>query len=154
MAQYATPDQITYITTRRGAGRHLGVYSPTERARATSGRSRHRPDSSVYLRRRLLASGLLLLAVAAVLFLAQLIQAGIGGGPLTATGAAATSGGSSPVIGAASRDYIVQPGDTLWSIAGRVDRAGDERPLVDALDRELHGQPIYPGESVVIPSHW
>lgn len=113
--------------------------------------ARTRPDRLVYRRRRLLAVGLLLLAVAAVLGLAQLIQAGIGGGPLTTTGAAA---GSSAAIPAGTRYYVVQPGDTLWSIADRVDPNGDERPLVDALVRETGGSSLYPGERVAIPSRW
>ena len=155
MAQYATPAKITYITTRRNSDRHLNVYRPApQRARSISRRTIGQPlDKSVYRRRRLLAAGLFLLAVAAVLVLAQLIQAGIGGGPLTATGAAATSG-SAAMIPAGTREYVVQPGDTLWSIAARVDTKGDERPLVDALDQELHGQSLFPGEQIAIPSHW
>jgi hypothetical protein len=46
--------------------------------------------------------------------------------------------------------YTVQPGDTLWSIARRIDPAHDPRPLVDALiaynhlDGDLQvGQAIY-----------
>jgi nucleoid-associated protein YgaU len=104
----------------------------------------------VYRRRRLLAGGLLLLAVAAVLIFAQLIQAGIGGGPLPTTGAAATSAG--PMIQAGARQYVVRPGDTVWSIANALDHGGDERPLVDALVKELHGATLYPGQVVTLPA--
>jgi hypothetical protein len=143
MAQYATPTQITYIATNRSQERHLRLYRPAPR----------RPDRAVYRRRRLLAAGVFLLGIAAVLVLAQLIQAGIGGGPLTTTGAAAGSG-SPGMIAAGTRDYVVQPGDTIWSIAARVDPRGDERPLVDALDHELEGTALYPGEQVAIPARW
>lgn len=49
--------------------------------------------------------------------------------------------------------YVVQPGDTLWSIAHRLDPAGDERPLVDRLASQLRGTSIYPGETIQIPDH-
>ncbi len=49
--------------------------------------------------------------------------------------------------------YVVEPGDTLWSIAHRLDPAGDERPIVDRLASQLHGTSIYPGEALQIPDH-
>src|SRR3974390_491135 len=84
------------------AGRHRG--EAVERVEA------RRAPAAVYRRRRLLAGGLALLAVAAVLIGGQLIQAGIGGGPLATTGAAAGPG----MIHAGATEYIVRPGDTLW----------------------------------------
>lgn len=50
---------------------------------------------------------------------------------------------------AASRVYVVQPGDTVWSIAARIaGPAGDPRPLVDGLIRTNHiaDGVITPGE--------
>lgn len=140
MPQYASQQFIIRPT----AVPHLTLYRPPPR----------RPDRSVHRRRRLLAAGLLLFAIAAVLLLAQLIQAGIGGGPLTTTGAAASPAGSASMIPAGTRTYVVEPGDTIWSIAARIDPNGDERPLVDALDHELKGAALYPGEQVPIPTHW
>ena len=35
--------------------------------------------------------------------------------------------------------YVVRPGDTLWSIATRLDPSGDPRPLVAQLEAEVHG---------------
>ena len=143
-------------TSPRGGGsaaRHLELYRPGTRAAspraASSARSvrGHRHDPAVYRRRRLLAAGLTLLAVAAVLILAQLIQAGIGGGPLTTTGAAAGSG----VIPAGATEYVVRPGDTLWSIAARLAPGRDERPLVDELAQQTHGASLYPGQVIVLP---
>ena len=66
----------------------------------------------------------------------QLVRAGIGGGPLTTTGAAASSG----PIPAGTTAYVVRSGDTLWSIAARIDPSGDERPVVDALAKETGGR--------------
>lgn len=152
---------VATLTPRRSPSaapgeRHLAMYRPAPQTRrprpAASGPVvplRPRLDPAVYRRRRLLAGGLFLLAVAAVLILAQLIQAGIGGGPLPATGAAATPVG--PMIQAGARQYVVRPGDTVWSIANALDHGGDERPLVDALVRELHGTNLYPGQVVTLP---
>ena len=106
-----------------------------------------RPDRAVYRRRRLLVGGLLLLSLAAVLIVAQLIQAGIGGGPLTATGAAAGPGGVTP---AGATVYVVRPGDTLWSIAARLEPGRDERPLVDRLAKQAGGTTLYPGQVLSI----
>ena len=47
--------------------------------------------------------------------------------------------------------WVVQPGDTLWAIARRLDPNGDIRPLVDALSREVHGRPLQVGQQIVLP---
>jgi nucleoid-associated protein YgaU len=122
------------------AGRHRGEAAERVEAR--------RARAAVYRRRRLLAGGLLLLVVAAVLIGAQLIQAGIGGGPLTTTGAAAGPG----MIQAGATEYIVRPGDTLWTIAAAMAPGRDERPVVDRLVHELGGASIYPGEVIRLQS--
>lgn len=57
--------------------------------------------------------------------------------------------GSVPVAGGYA--YTVQPGDTLWSIASRLEPGADPRPLVDRLQAELHGRPLLPGERLVLP---
>lgn len=122
---------------------------PTARpARRLTPRSAQRLDRAVYRRRRLMAGGLFLLAIAAVLILAQLIQAGIGGGPLTATGAAAGPG----MLQAGATEYVVRPGDTLWSIAAALEPGRDERPLVDQLAKETHGASLYPGQVIPLPT--
>lgn len=146
----------------RGAGsstRHLELYRSGPRAagprtapsrtvlRAPSARA-HRQEPAVYRRRRLLAAGVSLLAIAAVLVMVQLIQAGIGGGPLATTGAAAGSG----LIPAGATEYVVRPGDTLWSIAAALAPGRDERPLVDELAQQLGGTSLYPGEQISLPA--
>ena len=143
--------------TSRGAGspaRHLELYRPgpcpasprPERVGPASRGCRQSP--AVYRRRRLLVAGLGLLAIAAVLVIAQLIQAGIGGGPLATTGAAAGPG----LVPAGTTSYVVRPGDTLWNIAAALEPGRDERPLVDQLARQLGGSSLYPGEQITLPA--
>ncbi len=103
---------------------------------------------SVYRRRRLLAAGLLLLAIAAVLVTAQSALAGTGGGPLTTTGAAAAG---RVMVPAGAQEWVVRPGDTLWSIARALDPKGDVRPLVDRLASEVGGATVYPGQVIPLP---
>ena len=50
--------------------------------------------------------------------------------------------------------YVVQPGDTLWSIAERItsdDR--DIRHTVDRLAASTGGAMLQPGQRVVLPSN-
>lgn len=51
----------------------------------------------------------------------------------------------------AGTTYVVRPGDTLWTIATRVDPTGDPRPLVARLRAELGTYTIVPGERIRIP---
>jgi hypothetical protein len=56
---------------------------------------------------------------------------------------------------AASRIYVVQPGDTIWSIVRtQSDVREDPRPLVERLIRvnRLRGALIWPGQKLVLPS--
>lgn len=109
-----------------------------------------RPERAVYLRRRLLVVGILLLATAAALVLVRSAMAGTGGETLTPTGAAA--GRAASVSPAGATVYVVKPGDTLWSIAHALDPKGDERPLVARLAAELGGATLYPGETIQVPA--
>lgn len=47
--------------------------------------------------------------------------------------------------------YVVQPGDTLWSIASRFDRTGNPRALAEALAKETGSSAVVPGERIQIP---
>jgi Tfp pilus assembly protein FimV len=48
--------------------------------------------------------------------------------------------------------YVVQPGDTLWSIARQVAPGRDPRPVVDALveANDLHGG-LQAGQELTVP---
>lgn len=47
--------------------------------------------------------------------------------------------------------YVVHAGDTLWSIALRLDPSADPRPLVDQLSGELGGRDLQPGMVLTLP---
>jgi hypothetical protein len=46
----------------------------------------------------------------------------------------------------AARIHVVQPGDTLWSLARLLQPDGDVRPLVARLQAEHGPGPLVPGE--------
>ena len=146
------PDRPTARTTGRATARPtarpVGRPAPRPAPRPTARPTGRRLAPAVYRRRRLLAAGLLLLSLAAALILAQLVQAGIGGGPLTATGAAAGPG----MVRAGAAEYVVRRGDTLWSIAASLEPGRDPRPMVDALAHEIGGSALYPGEAIAVPA--
>jgi hypothetical protein len=50
--------------------------------------------------------------------------------------------------------YVVQPGDTLWSIAVEMAPSDDPRPLVDAISSANAIDPttLVPGRTIVIPT--
>jgi LysM domain len=89
------------------------------------------PDRATRIRRRRLG---VLLAVVVVLVagvaLVDVVVAGPNDGLPPAEGQAARTG---PIVGDV---YVVQPGDTLWSIAERLEPNADPRPVVAKL-REL-----------------
>ena len=115
-----------------------------------------RPTAATYRRRRLVAG-----ALALAVLLAVLLGAGWAVGTLTSSssgdaGAAttATIAGAQPV---SRHTYVVQPGDTLWSIARKIqapasaERGDDLRPVVDALAAQRNGRPLEVGETIVLP---
>ena len=107
---------------------------------------RRRPSRAVYRRRRIAV----LLCAAAVLSLGWIglhrLTGSSGGGPLTAVGQPVSIDASL----ATHTRVIVQPGDTLWTIARRVQPTGDVRPLVSNLEAKRHGRPLQVGETLQI----
>jgi Tfp pilus assembly protein FimV len=47
--------------------------------------------------------------------------------------------------------YVVRPGDTLWSIAARLEPGGDPRVLVAQLAAQVHGGTLLPGSRLRLP---
>jgi nucleoid-associated protein YgaU len=120
-------------TTTRG---HLGYRAdPTIRLRP-------RASAATYRRRQAAAAGL---AVAIVLVAAQAGGA-LGDSPLAVSGRRPASSASS-----GTTRYVVEPGDSLWSIAEELEPGADPRPVVDALAEARGDAPLIPGETIVWP---
>jgi hypothetical protein len=47
--------------------------------------------------------------------------------------------------------HVVEPGDSLWSIAEQLAPGEDPRPIVDALVEARGGAELVPGETIVWP---
>ncbi len=95
------------------------------------------PDRATRLRRRRLAA-----LVAAVVIVASL--AGVVRLAVALSGVPQSTGPEPIDVGPVAESgtvYVVQPGDTLWSIAEAIAPDSDPRPVVDAL-RHANGGPI------------
>jgi hypothetical protein len=100
---------------------------------------RRRQPLAVYRRRRL---GALLVAVTALFALltgAASLERGLTDPPAPAPAATPAVDGEV---------YVVQPGDTVWSIAERLDPGGDIRPTVDRLAEAAGGAALHPGQRI------
>jgi nucleoid-associated protein YgaU len=100
------------------------------------------------LRRRRVAAGFVAIAFAvlAVVASSMAVTAVAGTGqPVVPAEPAPNTGG--PEIGAGPT-YVVQPGDTLWAIAQRIDPDGDVRATVDALAERTGAVDLRPGQVI------
>ncbi|HEX2851331.1 MAG TPA: LysM peptidoglycan-binding domain-containing protein [Acidimicrobiales bacterium] len=143
----------------------LPLYAPVAR------RSPGRPAPQVYRRRRLAAVAM----VGVVVLAGVLVVRALGVAPLSGAGrhapvavvaapatgsettAPAAAGAAGPAVHldaqpVAETSYVVQPGDTLWTIARRLQPDGDVRPVVDRLAAQLHGHPLDAGQRLVLPA--
>ena len=106
------------------------------------------PTPAVYRRRRLvaliLAVALVVVAMAGVRAVLQPLTGTPGGSPLSA------SDGSAPVP-AGHESLLVQPGETLWTVARDLQPSGDVRPLVDELVALNGGATLEAGQNLVLP---
>jgi hypothetical protein len=99
--------------------------------------TRRRVSPAVRRRRALLAlMGLLLVGLAL---------------PLSGTGGNSHATGSALAETGTPVSYTVRPGDTLWTIAERVDPSADPRPLVAQLTAQTGSDTVVPGERIVLP---
>jgi hypothetical protein len=86
------------------------------------------------------------LAVVGLVAIGRTVVGALGGGPLTSPEPPLAQ--VRPIV---ATEYVVQPGDTLWSIARAAHPAGDLRPYVDRMAARLHGQPLQPGQRIEAP---
>jgi hypothetical protein len=112
---------------------------PTRAGCISDGR---RTGPSAAVRRRRVLLGM----VAAGLLVALALPWSGTGGSLATPGPALAGERVAP-----HTSYVVQPGDTLWSIAVRLDPSGDPRPTVAKLEAEVGGDGVVPGEQLVLP---
>jgi nucleoid-associated protein YgaU len=121
-------------TDREGTGgTHLRPVD--DRTNLHPGRSRLTIEAR---RRRTLLATMIVLLVALAL-------------PLSGTGGYSHATGSALAETGHPVDYTVRPGDTLWSIATRVDPSADPRPLVARLAAQTGSESVFPGERIVLP---
>jgi hypothetical protein len=127
-------------------GDDLGSFAPVEPIRRLrliepNRQSRPRParrhQRAVYRRRRVLAA---LVGLGLALTIAR---AGTALGGLTL---------ASPERLPHVQHVVVQPGDTLWSIARRAVPGRDVRPVVDAMVRTLRTTTVVAGQTLTVPT--
>jgi spore germination protein YaaH len=71
--------------------------------------------------------------------------------PVGGTGGSSHAAGSALAGNGHPFAYTVEPGDSLWSIAQRVDPTGDPRALVARLAAQTGSETVVPGERIVLP---
>jgi hypothetical protein len=91
---------------------------------------------SVYRRRRLALAGAVLVALALASVLLDAVA-----------GARGAHDGVRPVAEVA---VVVEPGDTVWSIAAEVAPGADPRPVVDAIVEANGGSSLVAGQRLVL----
>ena len=129
----------------------VAVAEPGRTARPAGSVTATRPSPATYRRRRLVAAALVLGA----LLTGSWVLGALGGGPLAASEGESSSTAREAVVlqvqPVSRSTYVVEPGDTLWSIARALQPEGDVRPVVDALATTRQGRPLEVGETIVLP---
>jgi hypothetical protein len=104
-------------------------------------RSERSSMAAVYRRRRIAALVVGLVAISGVVLLANVAVTQLTAGAVTP-----------PPVATAPEIVVVQPGDTLWSIAVAQGGEGDVRERVDALVRANGGSSaLQVGDRIVLP---
>jgi len=98
-----------------------------------------RPAAEVYVRRRLLVGLVLVAVVVAVWFGAGSVLANRGGVPASAAAVRPAT------------TYVVQPGDTLWSIAAAHHGDAAQSSYVDLLVQRNGGTTVQIGQLLTLP---
>ncbi len=98
------------------------------------------PPAPVVRRRRVVAAVMLLAVVVLASLAVSQVATVLGGAP-----ASVPEHRVGPVA------YVVQPGDTLWDIARRIQPDGDVRALVGTLAEANGGTDLQVGQQLVVP---
>ena len=75
----------------------------------------------------------------------------VGAGAWAAGGRLVAVAGAEPSRPLVQHVYVARPGDTIWAIAVRFSGGGDPRPLADALEAQIGGGVLQPGEQLTVP---
>ncbi len=132
------PDAWPPTEDERGSGLRLLEEATDPIPPGGSGASRRRGVSLEVRRRRTL------LIVMAGLLLALAL-------PLSGTGGLSHPTGSARAESVAPGVYTVQAGDSLWTIAERLEPSADPRPLVAQLAAQTGSETVVPGERIDLP---
>ena len=108
------------------------------------------PTAATYRRRRLTVLVAVAVLVTVLVVTVRVLATGLGGGPNPAPEASVSAVPAAAVSVADGTAYIVQPGDTVWSIARRVKPEGDLRPLVDRIVARLGTTALRPGQTLYV----
>lgn len=99
--------------------------------------------SATYRRRRMVAALIVLVLAVSALAAGRAALAAVT--PQAVTGPTAQAAPGAPTL-------VVEPGDSFWSIARRLDPTGDVRPLVDQLVALNGPAGLRAGERIVLPA--
>ena len=114
--------------------------SPTARASCSPPAGRAVVPELTYRRRRAAAAGIVVALVLA------------GQGLLSALGASpGTDRPPAPIPAEELSGYVVQPGDTFWSLVHRMAPDRDPRPLVDRMVADHGSAVLEVGERIALP---
>lgn len=105
-----------------------------------------RPTPATYRRRRAAFGALVTVVVLVVAVLLATVGGGASATDTVGAGVPAASGSGD----GASATHVVQPGDTVWSIARRLQPDGDVRGLVDRIVARNGGATVTAGQRLVL----
>lgn len=90
-----------------------------------------------------------LAAMVAVVLVAVLFAVGVGAGAFSAL---VPTPGAEPISASQGRVVVVEPGDSVWSIARSIQPDGDVRPLVHRMVQANGSAPLQPGQEILVPA--
>ena len=132
---------------RRAPDPFVGRLStPSPRPAIPGAAAAGRLDQAVYWRRRVLVLAAAVAVVGILAFAATGVVRGVASSAPAvdpARSTASSAAGLPPV-------YVVEPGDTLWSIAERLAPGEDPRPIVHRLARQAGGASLRPGQRLTL----